>query len=360
MKRVLVCLFFVLTASPISAEEKLRRFLYMSTPDGAQKEGASGAGVLVFDIDNGHKFVKRIDIENFKEGLRGFTGCTATGKLYYSTTSRRMGCFDPATDKVVWDKQYVGGCDRSCITIDGKTIYAPTGWWWKGQDDGFLVINAEDGEFIRRIPVNKTAHNSIASLDGKYLYLGTQTTLTQFNASDASVVQTISPVGEKGVFPYTVDSRNKYVYVCLGGHVGFDIVDLETGKVTGRVFAGKEKIPHRTHGAGMTPDEKELWISDQVGKKLFIFDITSHPPKPKGHVNLSIGGHGWVTFSLDGKYAYCHTPDIFDARTKKKIGEFKDQDGKPFATSKFIEVHFRGDKVVEIGSEFGLGRVHSL
>ena len=350
-------LFFLLACG--AGSEEVRRYLYMSTPDGAQKEGASGAGVLVFDIDNGHEFVRRHDIENFKEGLRGFTGCTATGKLYFSTTSRRLGCFDPVTGKVLWQKQYEGGCDRSCITTDGKTIYAPTGWWWNGPDGGFLVIDAKDGTFQRRIKVGLTAHNSIASLDGKYVYLGTRTTLTQFEAATGKVLQTISPVGERGVFPYTVDSRNKFAYVCLGAHVGFDIVNLETGKVIHRVFAGEEKIPHRTHGAGMTPDEKELWISDQDGQKLFIFDITSHPPKPKGHVGLSIKGHGWVCFSLDGAYAYSHAPDIYDARTKKKLGEFKDQDGKPFASSKFIEVHIKDGKVVRIGSEFGLGRVHA-
>lgn len=358
-KTSLVVLAVFLFFQSLGAEDEIRRYLYMSTPDGAQKEGASGAGVLVFDIDNDHKFVKRIDNPHFKEGLRGFTGCTATGKLYYSTTNRRLGCFDPETDKFVWEKQYEAGCDRSSITIDGKTLYAPTGWWWGGPDGGFVVINAEDGKFIKRMTVGQTAHNSIASLDGKYLYLGTKTTLTQFDAKTAKVLQTISPVGERGVFPYTVDSQNKFAYVCLGGHVGFDVVNLETGEVPHRIFAGKEKIKHRTHGAGLTPDESELWISDQDGQKLFYFDVTKHPPTPKGHVDLSIKGHGWVCFSLDGAYAYSHAPDIYDAKTKKKLGDFKDQDGKMFASSKFIEVHFKGDKVVRIGSEFGLGRVHA-
>ena len=39
-------------------------------------------------------------------------------------------------------------------------------------------------------------------------------------------------------------------------------------------------------GRGMNPDETELWISDQRGKKLFIFDLTKSPPAPKGHVDL--------------------------------------------------------------------------
>jgi len=107
---------------------------------------------------------------------------------------------------------------------------------------------------------------------------------------------------------------------------------------------------------GFTPDETELWISDQVGKKLFIFDATKMPPTPKGQIELSQGGHGWVSFSLDGQYAWTHTPDVFDARTKKLVATLKDENGKPVSGSKFIEVHFRDGKVVQVGNEFGLGR----
>jgi len=134
------------------------------------------------------------------------------------------------------------------------------------------------------------------------------------------------------------------------------MVNLQTGEVMHRVFAPGEPIPNRTHGSGLTPDETELWISDQKGEKLFIFDATQVPPTPKGHVELSQGGHGWVTFSLDGKYAWSHTPDVFDVKTKKLAATLRDTDGTPISGSKYIEVHFKGGKVGEMGHEFGLGR----
>jgi hypothetical protein len=165
-------------------------------------------------------------------------------------------------------------------------------------------------------------------------------------------------VGESGVFPFTIDSRNRYAYVCLGKHVGFDLVDLRTGKVPHRVLAGSEPIPHRTHGAALTPDEKELWISDQEGRKLFIFDASQVPPRETGHVDLSQGGHGWVTFSLDGRFAWCHTTDVVDVRTRKIVATLKDEHGGMVNGSKFIEVHFRDGKVVAMGDQFGLGRAH--
>ena len=354
MVRFLLVLLWV--ANLALCESPLKRYLYISTPDAAQNNYRSGQGILIFDIDQGHKFVRRIDIPTFKEGLRGFTGNLKTHTAYFSTSNRRVGAFDLETEKIVWDKIYEGGADRSSVTLDGKKVYVPTGYWYFGPDSGLLVLDAATGNLIRRITVGPAAHNSLVSLNGRFLFLGGETMFTVFDTKEEKVIRQFKDVGERGIFPYTVDSRNRIAYVCLGSHVGVDILDLETGKVLHRIFAGKEKIPHRTHGAALTPDEKELWISDQVGKKLFIYDATKMPPEPKGEVELSEGGHGWVTFSLDGKYAWSHTPDVFDAKTKKQVATLKDENGVPVSGSKYFEVHFRDGKVVEMGSEFGLGR----
>ena len=333
-----------------AASDGVQRPLYMSMPDASQKEGRSKAGILIFDIDNGHKFVRRIDMPVFEEGLRGFAGNLAQHSVYYGSTNHRLGRFDIESEEVVWEKVYDAGCDRSSVTLDGKKIYAPTGWWYKGDDSGFLVVDGETGELLKRIKVGPQAHNSIVNLTGTKVYLGTTTTLSVFDT------KTDEDVGERGIFPFTIDSRERYAFVCLGNHVGFDVVDLKAGKAIHRVFAGEEKIPNRTHGAGLTPDETELWISDQRGQKLFIFDATKMPPAPKGHVELSMGGHGWVTFSLDGKYAWSHTPDVFDVKTKKLVATLRDETGTPISGSKFIEVHMRDGKVVRMSNEFGLGR----
>lgn len=354
-------LLFALAAvtSLHAADPGVKRYLFMSTPDGAQQEGASGAGVLVFDIDGGHRYVRRIDVPNMKEGVRGFTPSLARHCAYYSTTSRRLGCLDLETERVLWEQTYPLGCDRSSVSADGKLVYVPTGWWYNGGDGGLLVIDAANGKLLRQIRVGPQAHNSIVTLDGQRLFLGTDTTLTMFDVREEKPVLQVKPVGEIGVFPFTVDSQNRYVYVCLGQTVGVDIVDLKGAKIVHRVLAGNAPIKHRTHGAGLTPDERELWISDQDGQKLFIFDATRMPPTPKGEVWLMWKGHGWVTFSLDGHYAWCHTPDVFDARTKERVALLKDQNGQLFASSKFFEAHFRGEKLVAVGNEFGLGRAPS-
>jgi hypothetical protein len=355
MRRLFLLAFAALAALSVCRGAE-RHFLYMASPDAAQNEGKSGTGVLIFDIDDGHKFVRRIEIPSFQEGIRGFCANAATGRAWYTTTGRLLGCLDLNTDKVLWERRLDAGCDRAAVTPDGRKLYVPTGWWTPGPESGWFIVNAENGDVIQRLKFGTTAHNTVMSLDGSFVLCGTETMLTKIRTSDDQIVQQIKPIGESGVFPMTVNAAGTRAYVCLGKHVGFDIADLTSGTVLGRVLAGDGNLERRTHGAALTPDEKEIWISDQGGKRLYIFDNTVSPPRERASVELTMGGHGWVTFSLDGRYAWCHTPDVIDPATKKIVATLRDEKGKPVAGSKFFEAVFSDSKVVRTGDQFGVGR----
>jgi DNA-binding beta-propeller fold protein YncE len=329
--------------------------LYVALPDAAQP-GGQDAGVLVFDIDHAHRFVRQIPVPGFQEGIRGLCACAPTHRAYYTTTNQLLGRLDLESDKVLWEKRYEAGCDRAAVTPDGKKLYVPTGWWLNGEKSGWMVIDAANGDLLKQIPVGSQAHNTVMSLDGSLVFGGTETMLTVFRTNDDTIVRSISPIGESGVFPFTVDSANKLAFVCLGKHVGFDIADLATGKVLHRVLAGDGSLNRRTHGAALTPDEKELWISDQGGNRLYIFDATKMPPVETAQVALSAGGHGWITFSLDGRYAWCHTPDVIDARSRKVVATLKDGAGRPVSSSKFFETIWQAGALAKVGDQFGVGR----
>jgi hypothetical protein len=81
------------------------------------------------------------------------------------------------------------------------------------------------------------------SLDGRWLYLGTRTMLSIFDTATDRLVRQIKDVGERGIFPYTMDSRNRIGYICLGNHVGFDVVDLHAGTALHRIFAATSRFP---------------------------------------------------------------------------------------------------------------------
>ena len=59
----------------------------------------------------------------------------------------------------------------------------------------------------------------------------------------------------------------------------------------------------RSHGIGLTPDERELWMCDVYHDRTYIFDLTVVPPKQIATVVMHGGGY-WLCFSPDGKHCY--------------------------------------------------------
>src|SRR5258705_8943576 len=63
----MICFAFL--ASLARTAEPVKRYLYMSFPDGAQEALAEHApGIAVFDIDNGHKLARFIPVPQFSQG----------------------------------------------------------------------------------------------------------------------------------------------------------------------------------------------------------------------------------------------------------------------------------------------------
>src|SRR5690242_19631666 len=93
-----------------------RRLLYVASPGIRNYVEYGGVGVLVFDIANGHRFVKRIPtfpdvLGKEPENVKGIVASARTGRLYVSTP-QRLGAFDLVTERMVWSRTYEGGCDR--------------------------------------------------------------------------------------------------------------------------------------------------------------------------------------------------------------------------------------------------------
>jgi DNA-binding beta-propeller fold protein YncE len=340
---------FILSATALAAPQHL---LYMTSPDGAQS-GGSGDGLLIFDVDNGHKFLRRITIPSFHEGIRGVCASAVNHRIFISTSKKRMICMDLETDKVLWEKVYDTGCDRMSITPDGKRLYVPSGWW--APETLWLVLSADDGAEITRIPVKAPGHNTLISLDGTRAYLASNSHLVAVDTSDNRILYDLSHISGDN-FPFTINANHSFGYICLGKQIGFQIVDLNEGKLLKEVVIDGPPAKRRTHGVGLTPDEKEIWLSDQAGNAIFIFDNTVDSPKQVERLPVSKGGHGWIAFSLDGRYAYCSSVEVFDTKSRKVVATFKDENGQPFSSSKYVEVVFEGQKVTAVGDQFGVGR----
>src|SRR6266700_6887416 len=161
-------IFLQLRATPPPEKEQHR--LYVAVPGIRNDLQYGGVGILVYDMDAGYKFIKRIptwDVppSQAAENVKGIAASGKTGKLYFSTI-KRVACFDLMNEKKVWEKVYEGGADRLAISPDGKILYIPSleGPHWN-------VVDAATGEVLTKITPNSGAHNTIYGLDGSRVYL---------------------------------------------------------------------------------------------------------------------------------------------------------------------------------------------
>src|SRR5712692_696183 len=107
-----------------------RHYLYVAEPGIRNYVQHGGIGVLVFDIDHGYKFVKRIPTWETPAGkepenVKGIAASAKTGR-FYVTTFNRMAAFDIKTGDKIWDRAYEGGCDRMALSPDGRILYVPS------------------------------------------------------------------------------------------------------------------------------------------------------------------------------------------------------------------------------------------
>ena len=339
-----------------------RRFLYVAVPGIRDYLERGGHGVLVFDIDLGHAFVKRIAARGVNAtgkplNVKGTVASAATSRLYVSTLEF-VTCFDLLTDKILWEKSYEGGCDRMALSPDGQVMYLPS-----LEKDHWHVLNALTGDIIKRIDIMAGAHNTLYGLDGKHAYLaGLHSQLLRVaDTATHTIGKEVGPF-TSAIRPFTINGRQTLAFVNVNGLLGFEVGDLVTGKMLHRVEVTGFKIgvPKRhgcpSHGIGLTPDEKELWICDGPNQRLHLFDATVMPPKQVASLEVR-DDPGWITFSLDGKFAYPSTGEVIDVATRKIVATLKDETGAAVHSEKLVEIHFAGGKAVRNGDQFGIGRV---
>lgn len=353
--------FFLLLAL-FSTPAAEKRLLYVATPGIRNYLEYGGHGVIVFDIDSAHKFVKRIPLAGLDENkvplnVKGIAANAATKRLYVTTT-RTLTALDLETEKILWEKSYAGGCDRLALSPDGKTIYLPSleqGHWH--------VVDAMSGAVIKRIETAAGAHNTIYALDGAHAYLAglRSPVLRVADTKTHTVTKEIGPFGNF-IRPFIVSA--KYCYVNVNGLLGFEVGDLESGKALHRVQVEGYKIgPTKrhgcpSHGIGLTPDGKEIWLTDSYNRRLHLFDNTVMPPRQFMSIELR-DEPGWVTFTIDGQYAYPSTGDIIDVKTRKIIGGLTDEKGTAVQSEKLLEIDFNGKTPVRAGDQFGFDRTRN-
>jgi DNA-binding beta-propeller fold protein YncE len=366
----LVLFAFLAALTQPGRAQQTRRYIYAALPGvgGGSNLKFGGAGILVFDVDNGHKFVKRVPLQGApppigrngqptQEAIKGIAAHAETARLYVST-SRRVAAYDLLTDKLVWEQSYDNrGTDRIALSPDGKTLYAPVLGMPK-----WNVVDAATGSLIGSIDKPGSPHNTQFSPTGALVYFeaeGNTRTMSVVDAKTRTILREIGPFGEM-VRPFTFNGKETLVFANVNDLLGFEIADLNTGKLLHRV-AVPDVTPGRSpthgipsHGIAMTQDETEIWVADNANNFLRIFDATVMPPTMKTSVKVR-DEPGWITFSIDGRLAYPSTGDVVDARTKQIVATLQDENGVNAESEKMLEIDFANGKPSRAGNQFGNG-----
>ena len=342
------------------------KYLYVATPGIRDYLGYGGHGILVFDINNGHKFVKRIKTSGYHpdktpSNVKGIAVSIPLNSIYVSTLES-LQRIDLATDKIIWEKFIEGGCDRMSISPDGKTMYLPS-----LEKDIWNVVDCETGNVIKKLDGFKRAHNTLYGPSGNAVYLADIGNPWVYVAStkENEVTKKVGPFSNF-VRPFTVNAKESKVFATVDGLLGFEVGDLNTGEKLAQVVVEGWETGHvrrhgnPSHGIGLTPDEKEIWLCDGHNMRMHVFSST--PPYQQLTTIPLQDMPGWITFSLDGKYAYPSSGEVIDVKTRKVVTVLQDEFYNNVASEKMVEIHFDGNKAIKAGDQFGVGRapVHSV
>lgn len=337
-------------------------YLYVATPGIRDYLGYGGHGLLVFDIDNNHKFVKRISTKGFHEdgspsNVKGIAVSLQLNSVYISTWES-LQRIDLGTEELLWEIPYEGGCDRMSISPDGMTMYLPS-----LEKDFWNVVDCRTGDIISKIKVHSRAHNTIYGPSGNRAYMADigSPLLYVADTNTHTVVQKIGPFSA-GIRPFTINSNESLVFVNVNDLLGFEVGDLKTGEKLASVqVLGWDKGPVRrhgnpSHGIGLTPDEKEIWVSDGHNMRMHVFSGEA----PYQQLTSIVLGDmpGWITFSVDGQYAYPSSGEVIHTKTRKVLYVLQDENFNTVSSEKMIEIYMKDGKATKAGDQFGIGRLN--
>jgi hypothetical protein len=331
------------------------RFIYAALDNGS---------IHVYDIDDSHREVKTITTVPGVRDVRGVCASADTGMFYLAHqngTGGHVVAVNLYDDQVVWDRTYLPGADRLSCTPDGQKLYVPSNEAFT--DDSLIVVDASTGDELTRIQVSPRPHDSLNSLAGDRIYIETKSSryIDVVDTLTDTIIEGIGPFADIGG-PYTINGTQTRLYGNFFGVNGFQVGDIRTGNVLYTTeIEGQGRVAGQLnqHGIGLRPDESELWVTDGVGGQalMHVFDVTTEPATPLTDVPISYSGPHWVTFTINGDYAYPAGPkgagrntDVIDTSTYARAGSIGPSED-------LLEIDFDSGTITQIGNQFGVGRV---
>jgi YVTN family beta-propeller protein len=265
-------------------------------------------------------------------------------RVYVSNESESvLDVVDTRSAEILKKVALSGHPNNLTITKDGARILVGI-----REDPGSVdVIDAHALERTKSIPVNGSVHNIFVTPDGQYAVSGSienkaATVIdlsTEKVAWDIKFDRSVRPMA----FEAGADGSTRRIFVQLSGLNGFAVVDFASRKEVSRVtlpenpggFGGaEERQGTPSHGIGVAPDGKSLWVNSTIANAVFKYLL----PELKliGYVELPVvhpfnrAATGvvpeWITFTPDSERVYisnsaARSVSVIDARSLKFVAE---------------------------------------
>jgi YVTN family beta-propeller protein len=270
-----------------------------------------------------NKVLKRVEVGPEPHGLVA----TAAGDRIFITIENVHGdagellWYDPATESVTRRIKMGPRPNQPACTPDGSIVYVPCddATWW--------VVDGIKGTVVTKIATGGRPHNTLCSPDGKQMFLGPKGSYHVLIAD----VATHKLVGEIPLSdaprPIVLSQDGKRLYANVDTLIGFEVADVPSRKLLHRVQAEVPeellRVPSRSHGIGLLPGEKELWMCDVFHDRTYVFDLTTASPKQVASIVMKGGGY-WMTFAPDGRFCYISerigdTVAVVDTASRKVV-----------------------------------------
>ena len=259
----------------LSHAGETKRYLYVVAPGIRDYLEFGGAGILVFDIDNGHKLrqAHRHAGQRAKRSRatsRASAPAPPRGKLYF-TTPTKLYCVDLRHREDALGE----GAAAAAATACRSRPTARRSTCRRSRRTTGTSSTATTGDVVATIETKSGAHNTVCGLDGKRMYLAglKSPLLSVADTTTHKVVEQGRPVQRRASGRSRSTPTRRCAYVNVNGLLGFEIGDLKTGKMLHRVeVTGFKKGPVKrhgcpSHGIGLTPDEKEVWVCDAANSR---------------------------------------------------------------------------------------------
>ena len=243
-------------------------------------------------------------------------------RVYISNESESvLDVVDGNTGHILEKVPLGGHPNNLTITKDGKRVLV-------GIRDGAGWLDVIDTASLKKtksIPVSGPVHNVYVTPDGKYAVSGSidakNLTVVDLQTDQAVWSLNLGSGVRPMAFEANPDGSTKRIFVQLSRFNGFAVVDfakhIEEQRIKlpdqpGGYGIAEGRTGTPSHGIGVAPDGKSLWIASTAANALFQYELPSlhllgyvelphvYPQgqKPSGSVPE------WITFTPDGKVLY--------------------------------------------------------